>query len=194
MMEPKKTSLNIDRYESIVRVIFILIIILGSLIISFLIISSISSPEGTKSGYVFSAPGIEVSINDDNISGPVSALSVETISLIILFWALLIFSFYQFRKILQSTRENKTPFIFKNIKRIRYIGYSFFAYAVTEFGIECIMSAWLSKLILTGAESVKLYSKLSLPLWPLLVGVIILCIAQFFSYGFKLQQDNDSIV
>jgi hypothetical protein len=198
IMETKKLSADLDKYEKIIKALWYLILIAGGLVIVLLTAIAIFDSKTIinfgNSGFEFNLPGIQVSIDSSNISGPTVALTILTIAISILIWMLLVYSFYQFRKILQSTRVNGTPFINDNVKRIRNIGNAFLIYSLAEFGVQCIMSTWLSKLVLTGVKGIDISSKLSFPIWSLIVGIIILCIAQFFSYGFKLQQDNDSIV
>lgn len=195
-METKKVSSQLEKYENILRPIYSLIILVGLIMNSFLAANLIFNSKGfVKSlAYNFSFPGLEIMITNNNIDGPIFALTIFTISMNILYWSIAIYFFYQFRKILRLTIEKGTPFIYDNIKRLKYIGYSFFIFAILQFGIWCILSQWLSKLKLVGPTNIDMRSKISIPIWPLIVGVIILCIAQFFSYGFKLQQDNDSIV
>jgi hypothetical protein len=197
-METKKISTDLEKYEKIIKALWYIVLIVGGLVVILLTIIAIFDSKAImnfgKTGFEFGLPGVQVSIDSGNISGPTVSLTILIIIISILIWLLLVYSFYQFRKILQSTRTTGTPFILENIKRIRNIGNSFFIYALAEFGVQCIMSAWLSKLVLTGTKGVDIASNLSFPIWPLIIGLIILCIAQFFSYGFKLQQDNDSIV
>ena len=48
--------------------------------------------------------------------------------------------------------------------------------------------------IYVGLNGIKMNINASIPFWPIVCGILLLGIAEIFSYGLKLQQDNNSMV
>jgi len=125
--------------------------------------------------------------------------------LIILLWLLVT---YQIMKILQSLK-NKSVFIHQNIKRIRFIGWSFILIPFVQLARDQLFFlvirqhlkipgfTFVSNFRWTDLLPFSLYSSFSYdtmnhPLFPsIALGLIILVIVQIFKNGFELQKDND---
>ena len=80
--------------------------------------------------------------------------------------------------------EGSTPFQKDNVRLFREIG--IFSIAVPVVGI--LMSI-ITRLVL-GAEATEISNSFS----GLVIGIVLLCISEFFAHGIKLEQDIDGLV
>ncbi|MDP4094996.1 MAG: DUF2975 domain-containing protein [Bacillota bacterium] len=196
-MESKVIN-NLVKFEKAVKIIFYTVLIGGCIIFAGIILLFVLHQSNVltsgKGGIEFSIPGLIARFDIDVFAGPLKAALISTFIRGLMYWLLFTYIILQFHKILRISISECTPFTYKNAGYIRNISYSFFIYAIIDFVIQCIQSIWFKKIQLTGIHGIDLYYKITFPLWPVLVGFIVLCIAQFFTYGLKLQQDNDSII
>ncbi|MEE0839797.1 MAG: DUF2975 domain-containing protein, partial [Acutalibacteraceae bacterium] len=80
--------------------------------------------------------------------------------------------------------ENATPFQKDNIRMMREIGY--FSIAVPVIGL--IMSIFVR--LVTGVET----AEVSIDTTGILMGIIVLCLTQFFIRGAELEKDVDGLL
>lgn len=133
-------------------------------------------------GPELSSYGFEMTVTDSN--GQVSMTAVMLFALA----AAMIFSFMAmvFRNIYLITRKSKdsTPFLPDNIRMLKEIG--IFAISVPVVGL--VMST-LARLIL-GVDAVET----SVNLYGFSMGLIVLCLTQFFIHGVELEKDVDGLL
>ena len=91
--------------------------------------------------------------------------------------------FHNLHFILKNS-ENVTPFRKENIHKMRQIG--IFAIAVPVIGL--IMSVIIRLII--GVET----AEISIDMNGIFMGIIVLCLTQFFVHGVELEQDVDGLV
>jgi len=80
--------------------------------------------------------------------------------------------------------EGSTPFQAENVRRLREVG--IFSIAVPVVGL--VMSV-ITRLVL-GADAAEISNNLS----GLVIGVVVLCITEFFIQGIELQKDVDGLL
>ena len=80
--------------------------------------------------------------------------------------------------------ENSTPFQKDNIRLMKEIG--IFAIAVPVVGL--IMSVIVR--LVTGVET----AEISIDMGGIFMGIIVLCLTQYFVHGFKLEEDMDGLL
>lgn len=97
--------------------------------------------------------------------------------------ALMAMVFHHLHRIFRNS-ENATPFRKENIRSCRYIG--LFSIAVPVIGF--LMSVLIR--LVNGAEA----AEISVDTAGILMGVIVLCLTQFFVYGAQLEEDVDGLV
>ena len=110
-------------------------------------------------------------------------------------WLLLLYSIHQFIKIFQLFIENNTPFIIENIYIIKRISYCLFLYSIIIFTLGVILKLlFIHNFSIAGINGINININASIQFWPIVCGIFVLGFAEIFSYGLKLQQDNNSIV
>jgi hypothetical protein len=190
---------KLNTYKKIIRTIWYLTFVIGVLIIICVFTFSCFNLLGTRPlGHLvlgFTAPGLKMNVESNLIE---QALTPALISIginVITIWFLLLYSLHQFFKIFESFVEKNTPFIIDNVYRIKRISYSFFIYSIIVFATGMVLKLLFVQSFLTsGLNGIKMNINVSIPFWPIVCGIFVLGIAEIFSYGLKLQQDNNSIV
>jgi len=82
-----------------------------------------------------------------------------------------------------------------NVNRIKGISYGFFLYSIIIFVTGLVLKLlFIGGFSIGGLNSIKMNINASIPFWPIVCGIILLGIAEIFSCGLKLQQDNNSIL
>lgn len=84
-----------------------------------------------------------------------------------------------------TSTKSRTPFTPQNVKRIRIIGFLQFALAFVPGYVVLIMK-------MIRFQYVSLHPSLNW-LYMVIIGFVILMLAQVFEYGVRLQEDNDLI-
>lgn len=199
-METKKDlSSELIVYNRIIKIIWVLIVVVGSLICLGLIVSIVCFALGKLSTdqfhLEFTAPGFKMIVNSKVfgrfLTPALLSIGLNALMLIVL----IIYTLSQFRGIFSSFKDNNTPFTKINVDRMKRISYSFFIYSILIYATSIILKLLFAKSMPIGEISnVLIQFDTSLPLWPLTFGFLILGIAKVFDYGIRLQQDNDSIV
>ncbi|SHJ15714.1 DUF2975 domain-containing protein [Desulfosporosinus lacus] len=96
-----------------------------------------------------------------------------------------LFGLYQVVDILKSTLNDLTPFIMDNVKRLKKLAYSIIVYSV----VADILSSILFSTLVTRVYMLNLSN---IHLSGVLVGGLILVIADIFKYGVYLQNEFDT--
>lgn len=139
--------------------------------------------------------GISIKVDNMYLNGTIFLLL--QLSLLV-FWGLFMYILNKIKYIIESTVDNKTPFLKKNIETLKHISYSFFISAGLLMAVEAIMSLFFISHNLfeevNKLEGIEMNQVISIPEWPIIVGVLILILAEIFKHGYQLQQDSDSIV
>lgn len=78
----------------------------------------------------------------------------------------------------------KTPFVADNVRMVREIG--IFSIAVPVIGLNMSI---ITRIVL-GAEATEVSANLG----GLVIGVVVLCITQFFAHGMELEKDVDGLL
>ena len=138
--------------------------------------------DGLEKESMFSVYGFEVGLVNSAGEVNTKALMLFAIGAVIIY-ALVAMIFRNIYLIIKKT-ESETPFNKDNIRMIREIG--IFSIAVPVIGL--IMST-IIRLVL-GVDAVET----SVKLYGLVMGVIILCLTQFFAHGAKLEKDVDGLL
>ncbi|MFP4662069.1 MAG: DUF2975 domain-containing protein [Halanaerobiales bacterium] len=149
-----------------------------------------------SSAFNFSLQGFGFSANITGLASEDGFLFNILLAVILIF-ALLIYNIKQVREILRNTIERGTPFIKENVLRMKSIAYSIFVYAVVSLVLEVYFISTVDESVfskISNLEQIEISSRLSIPLWPIVVGVLILILSEIFQYGYELQQDSDAIL
>jgi hypothetical protein len=190
-MEKDITGLN--KYKKAIKVIWYVILIVGGLAIALVTVFNILHITGAYAsgsmGIDFTAPGLIMRIDGSALEGFMTPALISLEINMLAAWALLLYSIRQISGIFDTFADTKTPFIKGNIRRMKNISFAFFIYSAVIF-----IAGIIIKLAAVIPDSKEIGIDASIPLWPILCGFFILAVSEIFNYGFKLQQDNDSIV
>lgn len=168
-----------------------LIAILAMVVLIVLHHSNIISLQSMVSGLAINYAGIGISLKGVYLSPYILSYIVINGSLV---WVFLVIILYRFKKIYNVTILKGTPFVTDNVANIRKIAYYFIAFSIISFLIQaCISYLYLDQIAINNSN-IEIYTKISLPLWPILCGVIVVGLSEIFNIGLKIQQDNDTIV
>jgi len=98
---------------------------------------------------------------------------------------------YNLRKIFRSLRAGE-PFAYENFARLQRIGFFVLSLAVLDFG-KSLFNRYLLQQHFWGHG--KDYSaKLSFGVDMILIGLVILVLAEIFRHGYKLKTENESFI
>jgi hypothetical protein len=146
-------------------------------------------------GIEFTTPGLKMTVESDLLGSFFESAQISMLVNVALIFALLLYSIRQLLRICKSLNENGTPFIKSNVKKIKNVSYAFFLYSIITFTTGLILKIIISKNYdVAGLSGITLEINTQIPFWAIVCGLFILGIAEIFSFGLKLQQDNDSIV
>jgi hypothetical protein len=98
---------------------------------------------------------------------------------------------YQLRKIMQSLYL-RAPFVEENTKRLRIIGLLLLCSALLSVGDSIANSQLLNHRFV---NSNRFYmAQINIGLTPIIVGIVVLILAEIFRQGYILKTDNESII
>src|SRR5688572_21559141 len=118
-------------------------------------------------------------------------LMVVSLSIVLATFYLVLAILYNLRKIFRSLRAVE-PFGYANFANLRRIGYSVMLLAVVDFGKSLFNRYLLHQHF---SEHGKDYNaKLSFGIDTILVGLVILVIAEIFRHGYQLKTENESFI
>ena len=155
-------------------------------------ICSVAAPNWVKYFVGFDAKdccGANLEVYGFEVNAPVIDGNVDTTSFLlfgigaIIILAVMAMVFRNLHLIFKKS-ENATPFQKDNIRMMREIG--IFAIAVPVIGL--IMSVIVR--LVTGVET----SEISIDMGGIFMGIIVLCITQFFVHGVELEKDVDGLL
>ena len=98
---------------------------------------------------------------------------------------------YNLRKVFRSLRVGE-PFAYENFARLQKIGFFVLSFAVLDFGKSLFNRYLLQQNFMYHG---KYYSaKLSFSIDVILIGLVILVLAEIFRHGYKLKTENESFI
>jgi len=98
---------------------------------------------------------------------------------------------YNLRKIFRSLRSGE-PFAYENFARLRKVGFFVLSFAIVDLGKSLFNRYLLQQHFL---DHGKYYSaKLSFGIDVILIGLVILVVAEIFRHGYKLKAENESFI
>ncbi|MFP4015591.1 MAG: DUF2975 domain-containing protein [Halanaerobiales bacterium] len=185
---------RLNTYSKLISLIWYLILAVAVAVVVTVILILIGVVDSSAFG--FSLEGFGFRANITSLAAD-SGFLVNILLAAVLIFALLIYIIKQVKDILRHTIGKGTPFIKENVLRMKSIAYSIFIYAIASFIIEVYFISTVDKGIfntINSLEQIEISARISIPLWPIVVGVLILILSEIFQYGYELQQDNDAIL
>lgn len=194
-MKMNTTSLKkLNSYSKLIKGLWYIGIVLGILIIISAVLfqtGALKDHFGLNMDYL----GISIKIDSSYLNNSMF-LSLH-LSLFI-FWALFMYILYKIKSIIENTIKNQTPFVKENINFLKHISFSFFVSAGLYILLKVVLSVFVvSNNIFDKINQIKgieIEQVISAPEWPLIIGFLILILAEIFKHGYKLQQDSESII
>lgn len=144
-----------------------------------------------SNGFEVSGPGMKIDLSSGVNPGIFRAGLVVSFGLGSISAFAMLYVFDQLRRLMQSIAGG-TPFTADSAGRIRRMGLAFLAAAVVETAGTCAMGRYFSRCI--AIPGVAIRPALQIPFGTILTGLIILCLAEAFRYGAKLQEEHDLTV
>ena len=145
-------------------------------------LSSFYSMNGLGHDAEASVYGFEVALVNSAGEANTKALVLFAIGAVIIY-ALVAMIFRNIYLIIKKS-EGETPFNKDNIRMIREIG--IFSIAIPVIGL--LMSTLIR--LIVGVDAVEI----SVRLYGFVMGIIVLCLTQFFAYGAELEKDVDGLL
>lgn len=200
-MESKQSMEKILKYQKVLSFFYNMTWVIGSMALAALVIvnilyfANVLSPETASMNLQFNMLGLQLNIEGSLLGeGMKPAALILTINALYIL-ALLIYVMKQLRAVFKSFIENSTPFMAENITRIKNIAYGLYVYSGVVVFTEVFTGMFMKgDIVLKGIEGISITSNVSLPLWPIVCGIVISGIAEIFQHGLNLQKDSDSIV
>jgi len=191
--------IKLNTYKKIIRTIWYIILGISILITicvpTLMVLSQSSSLPLERLVFQFTAPGLKINLDSNIFQGSLTPFLVSMAINIFTICFLLLYSVYQFLKIFESFIENNTSFIMENIYRMKRISYSFFLYSIIIFATGVILKLlFIQNSSIASFNGIQININASIPSWSIVCGIFLLGFAEIFSYGVKLQQDNNSII
>ena len=187
-MHDKKLKL-FSIYGKIADVLFILVVVLGSLatlagIGAAIYLNSTNFDLAEVANFIFKneIPGASL-VLPENIEISYSAIYVVVINMILSF-ALAAYGIKAVAKMFNGTVSEQTPFTENTVHCIKGIGAAFLIYS----GTLCILSLIAGLLAPNPSWSVTLNGGF------ILIGILVLALGEMFSFGASLQEDSESIL
>ncbi len=194
-MKIKENSLaRLKIYSKIINVFWYIVIVLS--IVVLLGITLILSGVIDASTFSISLEGFGMRAQIDPILNNSKLINSILLAALIIM-VLLVYNFKQVKDILNNIMETGTPFIKENVFKMKKIAYSIFMYALTTVVLEFYLMLSISDELrnrFAEIEHIELSSKVSLPIWTIIVAVLILILTEILQYGYELQKDNDEIL
>ena len=98
---------------------------------------------------------------------------------------------YNLRKIFRSLRAGE-PFAYANFARLRKIGYFVILFSVVEFGKSLFNRYLLQQHFWEHGKDYN--ARLSFGIDMILIGLVILVVAEIFRHGYELKTENESFI
>ena len=98
---------------------------------------------------------------------------------------------YNCRKIFRSLRSGE-PFAYANFANLRRIGFFFILFAVVQFALSLFNRYLLQQHFMNYGKDYT--AKLSFGFDMILIGLVILVIAEIFRHGYQLKTENESFI
>ena len=118
-------------------------------------------------------------------------LIVVALVLVVSTFYLILAIVYNLRKIFRSLRAGE-PFAYENFARLQRIGFFILSFAILDFGKSLFNRHLLQQNFWNHG---KYYSaKLSFGIDVILIGLVILVLAEIFRHGYKLKTENESFI
>jgi hypothetical protein len=118
-------------------------------------------------------------------------LIVVALVLVIGTFYLILAIVYNVRKIFRSLRAGE-PFAYEKFARLQRIGFFFMAFALLGFG-KSLFNRYLLQQHFWG-HGKDYNAKLSFGIDMILIGLVILLLAEIFRHGYKLKTENESFI
>ena len=111
--------------------------------------------------------------------------------LVVVTFFLILAIVYNLRKIFRSLRAGE-PFAYANFARLQKIGYFVLSFAIIDFGKSLFNRYLLQQHFLDYGKNYT--AKLSFGIDMILIGLVILVLAEIFRHGYKLKTENESFI
>lgn len=176
-------------YSKIANVLFVLVVVFGSIFIAAAIGASIYlKASGTDLADVVNLISRNALPTANLILPEGITISLSIIAAMIIHLAsgiaLTAYIIKSVSLIFQNTTKDQTPFTLKTVRYVKSIGIAFLIYA----GIVFIMS------IITGYIAPNPSFNMTINGRSILIGLLVFLIGEIFEFGMGLQQDSESIV
>lgn len=190
---------KVNTYKKVIKTIWYFTFAMGVLIIicvfTFICLNLLGILPLGNLVLEFTAPALKMNVESKMIEQAVTPALISIGINAITIWVLLIYSLHQFFKIFESFAKNNTPFNIDNVYRIKRISYGFFIYSIIIFATGMVLKLmFLQNFSIPGLNGINININAAIPFWPIVCGILVLGISEIFSYGLKLQEDNNSIV
>ena len=179
MSNPVKSNHILKIGKTVSKVVEILCWI-GVAVLLFAAVAGTVDTEWTTQNLDFSMNGVDMQINEDGAT--FASVMIVLLGGIAGFVTLAIL-FHTLHKVL-STADEDVCFRAENVKRIELIGWLSIAMPAIGF-----VTSVLAKLF-GGPDSLEI----SIDLSGVVMGILVLCLSQFFAHGVKLENDVDGLV
>lgn len=126
--------------------------------------------------------GFEVELM--NAAGKINATTLMLFAIGAVFLYILVAMIFRNIYLIIKKSESETPFNNDNIRMVREIG--IFSIAMPIIGL--IMSTIIR--LVVGVD----FTEINVKLYGFVMGIIMLCLSQFFAYGAKLEKDVDGLL
>ena len=164
----------------------------GAILMTAATVCSITAPGWVKYLVGFDAKdccGAELKVYGFEVNAPITDGNTDMLTFMlfgigaVIILAVMAMVFRNLHLIFKKS-ENTTPFQMENVRLVREIG--IFTIAIPVIGF--IMSVIIR--LVTGVET----AELSIDMAGIFMGIIILCLTQFFVHGAKLEKDVDGLL
>ncbi|MDW7739691.1 MAG: DUF2975 domain-containing protein [Bacillota bacterium] len=137
-------------------------------------------------------PGIAFSFNEGFTQTDAQKLFIYQFALVLPLLAIGLLVIYQLRKIL-ATLVDETPFTIDNARRIAVIGYSIIAATIIRAVLNMLIGLYFSSTV--NLPGLELYANIRLEDFSgILIGALVLILAEVFKHGSRLQEEQDLTV
>jgi len=118
-------------------------------------------------------------------------LIIVVIILVLATFSLILGIVYNLRKIFKSLRVGE-PFAYENFARLKRIGFYVLSFAILDFGKSFFNRYLLQENFLNYGKEYS--ARLSFGIDTILIGLVILVLAEIFRHGYKLKMENESFI
>lgn len=161
------------------------------LLVLFQVYFLVGGPELIPGSLQIETPGLVFRFTD-GLPEPVTRTKfVVQFILVLLLMAVGLVVLYQLRKIF-ATLAGETPFTGENVRRIRIIGIAVIAGALLNTIVHIMIGIYLSSIV--RVPGLELSVNLKVDLNGILLGVVVIILAEVFRYGACLQEEQDLTV